>query len=277
VKRIESNLNPFYRDLRELASSARHRRSLGLSVIEGLHLLEAFLAGGGRPMQLYLPERSFGLLEGVARGASSSAASMRRVIEAAGVAPVVLSDRLFATVSQVENGPGPIAVIQTPRPLLPERLTSDGVYLDRVQDPGNVGTVLRSCAALGVGIVLTSPATAFCWSPKVLRAAMGAHFHLEIHEGVDAAGFLARLAVPAAATLVDAALPIDRADLSGPRFWIFGNEGEGIDPGLVDAPGVLQLAIPQASEVDSLNVGVAAAICLYEQSRQRRAMTRTTG
>jgi len=271
MKRIESSLNPFFRDLRELASSARHRRSLGLSVIEGMHLLETFLASGGTPTQLYLPERSLGLLEGGARAASASAAPMRRLIESAGVAPVVLSDRLFASVSQVENGPGPIAVIHTPRPSLPARLDTDGVYLDRVQDPGNVGTVLRSCAALGVRVVLTSPETAFCWSPKVLRAAMGAHFHLEIHEGVCAADFLARLAVHATATLAEASLLIDRVDLRGPRFWIFGNEGEGIDRALLDAPGVLQLGIPQASAVESLNVGVAAAICLYEQYRQRSA------
>ncbi len=276
MKRIESAANPFYRDLRELAGSARHRRALGLSVIEGVHLLEAFLAGGGTPLQLYLPERSLGLLGLDDRGESASGRSMQQVIAAARVEPVMLTDRLFSTVSQVENGPGPLAVIRTPRPVLPASLCGDGVYLDRIQDPGNVGTILRSCAALGVRTVLTSPGTAFCWSPKVLRAAMGAHFHLEIHEGLVAGEFLARLVVPATATVAHAPLAVDEADLLGPRYWIFGNEGEGVDPALIEAPGVGKLGIAQAAEVESLNVGIAAAICLYEQSRQRRVAGKKT-
>jgi TrmH family RNA methyltransferase len=192
-------------------------------------------------------------------------------VRAAGGAPVVLPARLSAPASQAERGPGPIALVDTPRPPLPERLVDDAVYLDRVQDPGNVGTVLRTCAAVGVRRVITSPGTAFCWSPKVLRAAMGAHFHLDIHEGVPPAELLARLAVEAIATTADAPTGLYQADLRSPRIWLLGNEGQGLEAALLAAPGVRRVSIPQTDAVESLNVGVAAAVCLYEQLRQRSA------
>jgi TrmH family RNA methyltransferase len=264
VKEIVSSANAEFRALISLTKSARERRGLGLTVIEGVHLLEAFVARHGAPKQLFVPERSRRATE------ARSDEELARVLRAAGTETVMLADRLFAQVSQVENGPGPIAVVETPRPLLPVRLSEDAVYLDRVQDPGNVGSILRSCAAVGVRQVLASAGTAFCWSPKVLRAAMGAHFHLDIHEGVPPDELLARLAVEAVATAADALHDLYEVDLRAPRVWLLGNEGQGLDPALQSAPGLLRVAIPQTKAVESLNVGVAAAVCLYEQLRQRR-------
>lgn len=269
MKRIESAANETFRELLALAGSARERRRLGFSVIEGVHLLEAYLARSGAPRQIFLPARTAEALAAGGRAVAEIAALLR----AAGLEPVVLADRLFAQASQVEHGPGPIALVDTPRPSLPERLVDDAVYLDRVQDPGNVGTVLRTCAAVGVRRVITSPGTAFCWSPKVLRAAMGAHFHLDIHEGVPPAELLARLAVEAVATTADAPAGLWQADLRGPRVWLLGNEGQGLEAALLAAPGVRRVSIPQSEAVESLNVGVAAAVCLYEQLRQRAART----
>lgn len=263
MKRIDSAANESFRELLALAGSARERRRRGLSVIEGAHLLEAYLARHGAPRRLFLPARSAG----------GSIAEIARLVDAAGCEPVVLADRLFAQASQVEHGPGPIALVDTPRPELPARLRDDAVYLDRVQDPGNVGTVLRTCAAVGVRRVIASPGTAFCWSPKVLRAAMGAHFHLDIHEGVAPTELLARLAIEAIATTADALDVLWQADLRGPRVWLLGNEGQGLEAMLLAAPGVRQVSIPQSEAVESLNVGVAAAVCLYEQLRQRVART----
>ena len=285
MKRIESAANEGFRELLALAGSARERRRQGLSVIEGAHLLEAYLARHGAPRRIFLPARTAAAIAAAAgqpdagdgagtgedRGAGGGFAEIASLVRAAGVEPIVLADRLFAQASQVEHGPGPIALVDTPRPELPARLRDDAVYLDRVQDPGNVGTVLRTCAAVGVRRVIASPGTAFCWSPKVLRAAMGAHFHLDIHEGVPPAELLARLAVEAVATTADAPARLWQADLRGPRVWLLGNEGQGLEAGLLAAPGVRRVSIPQTDAVESLNVGVAAAICLYEQLRQRTA------
>jgi TrmH family RNA methyltransferase len=237
---------------------------MGLSVIEGVHLVEAFLARHGPPRQLVVAQRTLAAIEAQPDG------ELARIVRAAGVEAIVLADRLFAQISQVEHGAGPIAVVATPRPPLPDRLDDDAVYLDRVQDPGNVGSVLRTCAAVGVRRVIASPGTAFCWSPKVLRAGMGAHFHLDIHEGVAPDALLERLAVVAMATTAGAPLVLYDADLRAPRVWLLGNEGQGLAPELLAAPGLARIAIPQTPAVESLNVGVAAAVCLYEQLRQRR-------
>jgi RNA methyltransferase, TrmH family len=182
--------------------------------------------------------------------------------------PVIVADGLFKSISTLHNGLGIAFAIDTPAPALPASIDRDAVYLDRVQDPGNVGTILRSCAAAGIATVLTAPGTAFCWSPKVLRAAMGAHFHLEIHESVSWSAVSERLEVEVVATRATDAVPIFEADLSSARIWLFGNEGEGLsaEP---SASAHRWLCIPQEPGVESLNVAAAVAVCLFEQRRQR--------
>jgi len=119
--------------------------------------------------------------------------------------------------------------------------------------------------------VIASPGTAFCWSPKVLRAGMGAHFHLDIHEGVEPATLCERAALAVRAAEAGASTSLYQADLRAPALWLFGNEGQGLDAELRAWPQVTRLAVPQQPAVESLNVGVAAAVCLYEQWRQRRS------
>lgn len=262
---IVSAVNERFRQLLELAGSARERRRRGLSVIEGVHLVQAWLdrfgapAADGRAVQLFVARRGL------------AAAEIRALLGRFPVAPTVLDDRLYARASQLANGAGPLAVVPTPCPELPRQLAADAVYLDRVQDPGNVGSILRTCAAVGVRRVLASPGTAFCWSPKVLRAGMGAHFHLDIHEGVTPSWLREHATATVRATAADAAHSIYRADLRAPAIWLFGNEGQGLDPALSAWPAVVATRIPQRPAVESLNVGVAAAVCLFEQWRQREA------
>src|SRR5690606_26047913 len=113
---------------------------------------------------------------------------------------------------------------------IPARIDENCVLLDRVQDPGNVGSVLRSCAAAGIQRVFLSDETAFAWSPKVLRSAQGAHFSLAIHERVDLQALLARLDVPLAVTTLESAQSLYHADLPSRCAWVFGHEGQGVDP-----------------------------------------------
>jgi len=259
---IVSAANERFRRLLELAGSARERRRQGLSVIEGLHLVQAWLerfGGDAVHAQLFVPRRGL------------ASAEVGALLQRFPAAPTVLDDRLFARASQVGHGNGPLAIVPTPRPALPHRLDHDAVYLDRVQDPGNVGSILRTCAAVGVRRVITSPGTAFCWSPKVLRAGMGAHFHLEIHEGIDVAALRDRAALAVRAAESAAATSLFEVDLRAPCLWLFGNEGQGLDAALRAWPAVSAIGIPQTQAVESLNVGVAAAVCLYEQLRQRTA------
>jgi TrmH family RNA methyltransferase len=142
------------------------------------------------------------------------------------------------------------------------------VVLDRLQDAGNVGTVLRSAAAFGFGQVLALKGTAALWSPKVLRAGMGAHFGLRLVEGLDEDA-LDALELPLLATSSHAEAAIDEIELPWPCAWVLGHEGQGVSPGL-QARCAQALRIPQPGGEESLNVAAAAAVCLYESARQRR-------
>lgn len=257
ARRIASRDNALFRELLELSGSARERRRRGECLVEGIHLCEAFLGRHGEPRRALVSESALDHPE--------VGALLGRLAHQS----VVLSDGLFRALSAVEHGVGVAFVVHTPMPQVPVLIDADAVYLDRLQDPGNVGTILRTCAATGVRRVFTAPGTAACWSPKVLRAGMGAHFHLEIHESVEWPELAGRLRVPVLATMASAAQTLYRADLRPASIWLFGREGEGLSAQLAAAVGCA-LAIPQEPAVESLNVAVAAAVCLYEQLRQRR-------
>jgi TrmH family RNA methyltransferase len=257
MRRIASRDNPAYRDLLLLATSTRERRRRSASLVEGIHLCEAFLDRHGDPLQAVVSDSSAGHPE------------VQGLLARLGGDPLHLSDALFRSISGVEHGVGIAFVVDTPRPALPMEIDADCVYLDGLQDPGNVGTILRTCAAAGVRRVATAPGTAWCWSPKVLRAGMGAHFLLDLHESVGWDEFAARLRVPVFGATADGARPIYSVDLRPPCAWVFGREGEGLSAAVLEAVG-LRVSIPQDAAVESLNVGVAAAVCLYEQLRQRR-------
>jgi len=143
------------------------------------------------------------------------------------------------------------------------------VVLDRIQDPGNAGGLLRSAAAFGFTQAIALVGTAALWSPKAVRAGMGAHFNLHLVEGVDPA-LLAELAVPLFGTSPHAAQRIDAFALPWPCAWAFGHEGQGLAPA-VAARCRAMLAIPQPGGEESLNVAAAAAVCLYESARRRGA------
>lgn len=255
-RRITSRDNPLIREVIELAHSARERRRTGRSVLEGIHLCEAFQQRHGPPHETLVSESAL------------AHPQVQAVLRAGNLEPVLISDERFAQLSTLQQGVGIAFVIDTPRPALPERIHGDVAYLDRIQDPGNVGTLLRNCAAAGVGTVVTAPGTAWCWSPKVLRAGMGAHFHLAIHESVAWDVLQPRLSAQVVGTRPTQALSIFKADLREATAWLFGSEGEGLSQA-VSAAVQQWLCIPQAPAVESLNVAAAAAVCLFEQRRQR--------
>jgi RNA methyltransferase, TrmH family len=133
--------------------------------------------------------------------------------------------------------------------------------LDRVQDAGNVGTILRCAAAFGFGQVLAIAGTAALWSPKVLRSGMGAHFALRLVEGLSPEK-LAELAVPLIATSSHGGELLHRQELPWPCAWAFGHEGQGVDAQIA-AQARLTVRIAQPGGEESLNVASAAAICLH--------------
>jgi len=257
MKQIASRDNPQFKQLQRLARHAGRRGEPAL--LEGVHLCQAWLAQAGTPvLAAFDAERA----QRPELAALLAALPPRQVL--------LLEPRLLHQLETVETGQGVLFVVKPPAPELPVRLDESMVWLDRVQDPGNVGTILRVCAAAGIGRVLLSPGCAAAWSPKVLRGGQGAHFALALHEHADLQACAARLEVPLAATTLDGAQDLYDTGLPPACAWVFGHEGQGVAPALQQA-ATLRVRIDHAPAVESLNVAVAAALCLFEQRRQGQA------
>ena len=258
MKTVASRENAGYKRLARLAASAAERRKAGLSLLEGPHLLAAFLDAGGRPEEVVVSRA--GLADG----------EIAALVHRSAPAPVSLfSDALFASLSSVESPQGVIACVRPPAPRAPSAAASLVLLLEDIQDPGNIGTLLRSAAAAGAEHVLLSPGCAFAWSPKVLRAAMGAHFAVNVVEKADLAAYLRLHGGTSIALAGEARDCLYDLDLRGPVALVLGNEGAGISKALRAAADRMA-AIPMANRVESLNAAAAGTAALFEVARQRR-------
>lgn len=253
---IHSTSNPQFKALHKLVQSSRERKQAGLSVLDGAHLVAAYRDYVG------IPERV--VVSGAGLGNPEIQALLERM---AGVEPIVLDDRLFQKLSSVVTPTGIIAVIETPRVALRPQEIEACVMVEDLQDPGNLGSLLRSTAAAGMTDILLSKNSVHAWSPRVLRAAMGAHFLLRIHEGVDLAGAARRFKGRVIATSQQAQQSLFDTDLRGNVALVFGNEGAGVSSGLLTGTHAV-VAIPMPGKAESLNVAAAAAVCLFERVRQ---------
>jgi RNA methyltransferase, TrmH family len=178
----------------------------------------------------------------------------------------VLADGLFRELSSLATPSGVLAVIPLPRPLTLPAVPSACVMLEDVQDPGNLGSIVRSAAAAGIDEIYLSRGCAQAWSPRVLRAGMGAHFLLRLYEGVELTQVMERCAGPVLALALDGA-PLYEADLTGSVALVFGSEGAGLSVQVKEAADTL-LTIPMPGKAESLNVAAAVAVCLFERVRQ---------
>jgi len=249
--RISARDNPLLQHIRRLAADPAAYRKQGLVWLEGDHLIGAALQRGLRLDDLVLTEQAWATRLDWRLWADSA----RRT--------VLLGEQLFRGLSALES-PAPVgALIALPES--PALLASaHSLVLDRVQDAGNVGSMLRSAAAFGVQQVLALKGTAALWSPKVLRAGMGAHFGLRLVEQLQPAD-LAALKVPMLATDPHGGQVLGRSALPHPCAWILGHEGQGVATELLKACQ-MRVRIEQPGGEESLNVAAAAAICLYGSS-----------
>lgn len=199
---------------------------------------------------------------------SKSASSRPEFIALArqcGETPVVLIDTVFHSIIEVEAPSGIAAEITIP-PAAPDSPEA-GVFLESIQDAGNVGAILRSAAAFGICHAVLGKGCADAWSPKTLRAAAGAHFSLQVTENADLDEALNGFSGKIACTLPRGGTPLAEADLSGRIGWLLGAEGQGVSEAL-SAKASLKVTIPMPGGAESLNVAAAAAICFYELSRR---------
>lgn len=255
MKLIQSRDNPFYKGLKRLAESGRERRKTGRTLLDGVHLVEAYEAVHG-PVDTLI----------IAEAALAAGGEIAAYVEGRDI--VVLADALLRDLGLVDTPSGLLAVAAMPVAKAAVNLEQDAVLLDGIQDPGNVGTLLRTAAAAGVKQVLLAPGCASAWSPKVLRAGQGAHFVLAIHEDADLMAFMTDYAGTTAVTCLDGSTSLYEAQWRGPLAWVFGAEGQGVRAELI-AAARLKVRIPMPGAVESLNVAAAAAVCLFEALRRR--------
>ena len=225
-------------------------------MLEGEHLVEAYCRRMGSPESLIIAE-----------AAQERPAVRALMCEVPKARTLIVAGSAWSGLGPVPAAAGVLAVIPTPRSHF-ERAADFCLLVEDVQDPGNVGSILRSAAAAGVAQVFLSAGCAFAWSPKVLRAGQGAHFQLEIHEDVDLPAWARAYRGKVAATAVAAGESLYSADLTGPIAIAIGNEGTGLSTALRSAAR-LTLSIPMPGRFESLNAAAAAAVCLFECVRQR--------
>jgi TrmH family RNA methyltransferase len=236
---ITSRDNPRVKRWARLAQDARLRRNERRAIVEGPHLVAL-----AKPVAVLVSE------SGRARGLGSPAA-------------VLLSDKVFQAIVDVESPQGIAAEIEIPKP---QAVGAPAVFLEGVQDPGNVGTILRSAAAFGIKAAVLDHACADPWSPKVLRAGMGAHFVLSIQETGDLREQIGSFPGRVLCTVPRGGVALADADLAGAIGWLLGGEGAGVTPGL-QALAHQRITIGMAPGAESLNVAAAAAICFQAAYR----------
>lgn len=254
MKNIISRDNPTFKQLKRLAESARERRKAGRTLLDGVHLIEACLAAGQAPAMLVVSDTGL---------ASAEVAGWVGRLDVP--ARVLLSDALFAEISPVETPAGILAVIDIPAPRAPEH-PDFALMLEDLQDPGNLGSVLRSAAAAGAQVAWLSAGCVDAWSPKVLRAGMGAHFALPVVERVDLLQAVSAFAGRTLAACLQGE-SLYAIDLRGAVAFMIGNEGAGLSAELIAAADT-RFTIPMPGRVESLNAAAAAAVCLFERVRQ---------
>ncbi len=279
TKEIRSRKNPHIKLLRDLVMGGRLRRSHNAAWVEGERLCRSYFDTQTSLPILVASEKL--LLADLLASAPRGIQSFREVW--------IIPADCFSEITQIESSLGWGLVIEVPissgandDPGSNETQPSAGrkalmqsavVIVDRIQDPGNLGALLRSAAAAGIAQCWCVTGTVDPWSPKVLRAAMGAHFQMTIRHGVDARqvidacrlqGFhlLSTANQPDAVSLYSAGLQLNQ-----PIAWVFGQEGDGVAQEFLSKAQVV--VIPQTAAVESLNVAVAAGICFFEMRRRQ--------
>lgn len=249
---LSSKDNPKVRHWQKLAADSRYRRAKKRALIEGPHLLAAALEHGHKPVAVLATE------QGMAN------AEIRELVDRSGAKPMLLAPDVFRRIVEAENPPGIAAEITIPPA---QERGGNAVFMEGIQDPANVGAIVRSAAAFGVRKVILDRACADPWSPKALRAGMGGHFMLQMHETRDLSAELADYKGTAVCTVPRGGTPLAQAKLNGEVAWLFGAEGRGLSENAMRS-ATQRVTIPMAEGSESLNVAAAAAICLYETFRR---------
>ncbi len=253
-KHITSRDNPIFKQLKKFADNAKERRTEGKTLLDGVHLIESYMATFGMPEVLIIPE------------GRSSIEATGLIQELSDISTVMLPTLMFSELTPVASSTGILALVKLPQ-LTPPESPAFVLMLEDIQDPGNLGSILRTAAAAGVQCAYLSTGCTDAWSPKSLRGGQGAQFVLPIVERADLIRELEHFAGVSYATAMDGE-SLYSQDLTGPTAFVIGNEGNGLSAqAIAAARKKIHISMAESS-VESLNAAAAAAICLFERKRQ---------
>lgn len=255
-KHIISRDNSVFKQLKKIAENSRERRQTGKTLLDGVHLIEAYIERFGFPELLIIPE-----------GQSSTDATIliQELVDGDELSTVMFPTLMFAELAPVVNPTGILALVQIPEIVL-TKSPNFVLMLEDIQDPGNLGAMLRSAAAAGVDTVYLSAGSVDAWSPKALRGGQGAQFELPMRERADLLEIARNFKGVTFATTMRGESLFDQ-DLTGAVAFMVGNEGSGLSPNLMHIANQ-RVAIPMFSKIESLNAAAATSICLFERVRQ---------
>jgi TrmH family RNA methyltransferase len=269
---ISSKENPLFKEIRLLQATGskgqKARLANGQALLEGIHLIQTWV-GDSALKTLLTSELGLKNPE-----ISEAVYSHLEICPATKV--FQLDSTLWALLSDLVNAPHIAGLLDLPKSSLTppqsiSTLSGDVLILDRIQDAGNVGSILRTAAAAGFTQVIALTGCAHLWSSKVLRAGMGAHQLLDLYEGWSNQQVLSAVTAPFLAAVAGAEQDLysSKKELLHPVAWVMGSEGQGISEDLMAQAKAV--SIPIDPRVESLNVSTAAAICLFETMRVRRS------
>lgn len=261
IEQITSRQNNLVKELKRLAENKRARLEAGLVLSEGDHLLRVMLDANVRPTLVAVAERLV---------ASPDIVGLMNACRDARL--VVIADNVFDQIAPTDSPVGLLALSRLPIPSDTFLVDVNTLVLEAVQDPGNVGSLIRTSVAAGVKQIVLSPGCADVWSPRCLRAAQGAQWLATIYADWSLQSFLKGYQGDIAATVLNGGRNLYRQTFTKPVAWLFGNEGMGLTQELVELANRL-VTIPMVGSMESLNVNAAAAVCLFEQMRQRQLAT----
>lgn len=261
---ITSRDHPLIKQLIKLEGSSQYRKKTGLTLLDGIHLIQIYGSVLGAPKNLIVSQSYF--------EATENKRSLNILFGNTLPKIIIASNALFRVISPVKTPTGILALIATPelKSEFDNKKETSSVLLETIQDPGNLGSILRSAAAANIKNIYLSKQCTDAWSPKTLRAAMGAHFFLHIHENCDLQQIAQQFPGTVIATSIQASKNLFEISLVEPVAFVFGNEGTGLSQEIMQAADE-NIAIPMPGKTESLNAAAAAAICFFEKVRQDRA------
>ncbi len=252
---LESKENPKIKHLRGLIEQNNYRKKQGQTVLEGTHLCLSWLQENRKINSIFTTEHAL------------EHADFDEITAKYTGMIFIISESLYKDLSTLGTTLACLAIVDIPSSSETLNYKADTLILENIQDPGNVGTLLRSAAAAGIKQIVCTKGSASLWSPRVLRAGMGAHFSLQCFENVALDVILEQFRIPVYVTSSHNSTSLYSKDLKKACVWILGNEGQGVsDYALQHAEAV---TIPQPGGQESLNVAIAGSVCFFEMVRQR--------